>query len=42
MMTHAIPSASVGGSSYNVTRVKYQVKQQSAANIEEEKSQMQS
>ena len=34
------PSPSVGGSSYNVTRVKYQVKQH-AANIEEEKAQPQ-
>jgi hypothetical protein len=32
------PSPSVGGSSYNVTRVKYQVKQH-AANLEEEKAQ---
>jgi hypothetical protein len=35
------PSPSVGGSSYNVTRVKYQVKQH-AANIEEEKARQQS
>ena len=34
------PSPAVGGSSYNVTRVKYQVKQH-AANLEEEKAQQQ-
>ena len=33
------PSPSVAGSSYNVTRVKYQVKQH-AAHVEEEKSQL--
>ena len=34
------PAPAVGGSSYNVTRVKYQVKQH-AANLEEEKAQQQ-